>query len=341
MENREIQHSIGNGLDSHVVYEEIISISNLLLAWHEFLRGKSKKLEVMKFSRNLEDNLFSLHYELKDTKCQYHHGAYKSFFVFDPKKRHIHKAPVRDRVLHHAIVRVIEPIFDPNFVYDSYSCRNKKGAHAALERLHKFGWKLSQNNTKTVWVLKCDIKKFFNSIDHRILKNLLEQRIQDQRALDIFQIIIDSFNRETGKGLPLGNLTSQLFANIYLNELDQFIKMNLRVKHYMRYCDDFVILDRDKELLLSYIGKINNFLNNNLKLELHPNKVSLSKYHQGVDFLGFICFPHFRILCTKTKQRMLRKLEERFNRDSFISYLGLVKHSRSRGLRLEMIKKII
>ncbi len=339
MENREIQHSIGDGLDSHVVYENIISSSNLLLAWYGFLRGKSQKLEAMEFSRNLEDNLFSLYYNLKDGK--YQHGAYKSFFVFDPKKRHIHKAPVRDRVLHHAIVRVIEPIFDPRFVFDSYACRDEKGAHAALERLRKFGWKLSQNNTKTVWVLKCDIKSFFNSIDHEILKNLLARRIQDPRALNLFQIIIDSFNKETGKGLPLGNLTSQLFANIYLNELDQFIKMTLRAKYYMRYCDDFVILDRDRELLSSYIEKISDFLKASLKMELHPKKVSVGKYHRGVDFLGFVCFPHHRILRTKTKRRMLRKLGEGFNKDSFISYLGLVTHSRSRGVRWQMLKKII
>lgn len=339
MENREVQHSIGDGFDSHVVYENIISISNLFLAWCGFLRGKSQKLEAMEFSRNLEDNLFSLHYNLKEGK--YQHGAYESFFVFDPKKRHIHKAPVRDRVLHHAIIQVIEPIFDPRFVFDSYACRDEKGAHAALERLQKFGWKLSRNNTKTVWALKCDIRSFFNSIDHETLKNLLKWQVHDERALNLFRIIIDSFNKETGKGLPLGNLTSQLFANIYMNELDQFVKMTLRAKHYMRYCDDFVILDRDRELLSSYIPKINEFLKDNLKLELHPKKVSIGKYHQGVDFLGFVCFPHHRILRTKTKRRMLRKLGKGFNKDAFISYLGLVKHSRSRGVKLEMIKKII
>lgn len=339
MENREVKNFVGDALDSHFVYENIISLSNLLLAWYGFLRGKSRKLEVMEFSRNLEDNFFSLYFDLKNGK--YQHGAYKSFFVFDPKKRHINKAPVRDRVLHHAIIRVIEPIFNSRFVFDSYACRNDKGAHAALERLYKFGWKLSQNNTKTVWVLKCDIKSFFNSIDHEILKNMLARQIQDQRALNLFRIIIDSFNREKNNGLPLGNLTSQLFANIYLNELDQFIKMTLRARYYIRYCDDFIILDRDRELLLSYIGKISDFLNANLKLELHPKKVFIRKYHQGVDFLGFVCFPHHRILRTKTKRRMLRKLEEQFNKNSFISYLGLVKHSRSRGVRLQMIKKII
>lgn len=339
MKNGKIHHPVGSTLSGHAVYENIISCTNLLLAWREFLRGKSQKLEVMQFARNFEDNLFCLRYNLKEEK--YQHGAYKSFFVFDPKKRHIHKAPVCDRVLHHAIVRVIEPFFDLRFVFDSYSCRDEKGAHAALERLYQFGWKLSQNNTKTVWVLKYDIKDFFNSIDHGILKNLLARRIQDFRALNLLHIIIDSFHKETGKGLPLGNLTSQLFANVYLNELDQFIKMTLRAKYYIRYCDDFVILDRDRELLGSYIEKIGDFLAGNLTMQLHPRKVSVKKYHQGVDFLGFLCFPHYRILRTKTKLRMFRKLEGNRDKNSFISYLGLVKHSRSRGVRFDMIQKII
>lgn len=293
----------------------------------------------MAFSRNLEDNLFCLYYNLKEEK--YQHGAYESFFVFDPKKRHIHKAPVVDRVLHHAVVRAIEPVFDSRFIFDSYACRKGKGAHAALGRLQKFGWTLSRNDTRTVWALKCDIKSFFGSIDHDILKTLLAYRIYDERVLKLLRIIIDSFSSDPGKGLPLGNLTSQLFANIYLNELDQFVKMTLRAKCYVRYCDDFVILDSNKEVLLDYVQKIGAFLRENLKLDLHPRKVSIRKYHQGIDFLGFMCFPHFRILRTKTKRRMLRKLGEHFDKNAFISYLGLVSHCRSRGVKLQMVKEII
>ena len=163
----------------------------------------------------------------------------------------------------------------------------------------------------------------------------------DDGALGLFEIIIESFSAAPGKGLPLGNLTSQLFANVYLDELDQFIKMTLRAKHYIRYCDDFVILDNDREILFGYIAKIDEFLRNGLELELHPRKVSAGKFHQGIDFLGFICYPHFRILRTKTKQRMLRKLGEKFDKNAFISYLGLVSHARARGVKLEMIKKII
>lgn len=339
MENRQAQHSVWDGVDRHAVFENIISLNNLFSAWYEFLRGKSRKPEVMEFSRNIEDNLFRLYYNLKEEK--YQHGAYKSFFVFDPKKRHIHKAPVVDRVLHHAIVRVIEPIFDPRFVFDSYSCRVGKGVHIALERLHKFGWRLSRNNTKTVWALKCDVKNFFGSVDHEILKKLLARQVYDERALKLLAIVIDSFSTAPSKGLPLGNLTSQLFANIYLNDLDQFVKMTLRAKYYIRYCDDFIILDNNKEVLINYITKIDEFLRSDLKLEFHPRKVSVGKFHQGIDFLGFICYPHFQILRTKTKQRMLRKLEERFDKNAFISYLGLVSHARSCGVKLQMIKKII
>lgn len=292
----------------------------------------------MKFSRNLEDNLFRLYYTLKHEK--YQHGSYESFFVFDPKKRHIHKAAISDRVLHHATVRIVEPVFNSRFIFDSHACRKEKGVHVAVGRFQKFAWLLSRNNTKTVWALKCDIASFFNTVDHQILMSVLGRTIKDEQTRRLLWQIIDSFCMQKGRGLPLGNLTSQLFANVYLNELDQFIKNVLRAKYYIRYCDDFIILDRTKERLSDYIGEIDVFLRNKLKLQLHPKKVFIKKYHQGIDFLGFICFPHFRLLRTNTKKRMLRKLTE-YNPASFNSYLGLVKHCRSRGLRMEMIKKIV
>lgn len=293
----------------------------------------------MGFSRNLEDNLFHLYYTLRHGK--YQHGAYESFFVFDPKRRHIHKAPVADRVLHHAIVRVLEQIFESRFIFDSCACRQGKGVHAAVDRFQKFAWHLSQNNTKTVWVLKCDIASFFNTVDHKVLMAILRRTIKDKQTLHLLWRIIDSFCMQKGKGLPLGNLTSQLFANIYLNELDQFAKNVLRAKYYIRYCDDFLILDRNKERLNNHIGKIDIFLRDTLKLQLHPKKVFMRKYHQGIDFLGLVCFPHFKLLRTNTKKRMLRKLAKNYTPAAFNSYLGLVKHCRSRGIKMEIIKKIV
>ncbi|MBM3205076.1 RNA-directed DNA polymerase, partial [Candidatus Uhrbacteria bacterium] len=229
----------GGGAHS-LLFEKIISLENLFAAWREFRLGKTSKLDVQAFELNIEDHIFALHEDLQHGR--YAHGPYESFFVNDPKRRHIHKPPVRDRLLHHAIFRIIEPLFERILIYDAWSCR-----------------------------------------------------------------------------------TSQLFANVYLNELDQYVKRILRIKHYVRYCDDFVILHSDRVFLEQLIPVIQKFLTDRLHLSLHPDKVVLGPYHNGVDFLGFVCFPYYRILRTKTRKRMLR----RFNPDNSASYAGLVKHGRS------------
>jgi len=177
------------------------------------------------------------------------HSHYTAFNVCDPKLRRIHKACVRDRVLHHAVFRVLYPIFDKSFIFDSYSCRAEKGTHRAVNRLEKFCRQLSQNNARSIFALKCDVKKFFDSVDQGILLGLTRKRITDEKALRLISNIIGSFEKDKGRGLPLGNVTSQLFANIYLNELDQFVKHNLRIRHYLRYCDDFMILGENREYL--------------------------------------------------------------------------------------------
>ncbi len=209
------------------------------MAWREFKKGKTKKIDVIEFQKNLKDNIYNLHNELKNKI--YEHSAYFSFYVKDPKLRHIHKASVKDRVLHHAIFRVLYPIFDRIFIFDSYSCRNNKGTHRAINRLNDFVRKVDKNNTKTCYILKCDIRRYFDSINQDILLSLIKQKIADENAIWLIEIVIKSFS----KGLPLGSITSQLLANIYLNELDKFIKHKLKVKYYIRYCDDFVILSGD------------------------------------------------------------------------------------------------
>ncbi len=303
---------------------------NLFTAWREFKRGKLKKQDVLAATDNLEDDIFLLHQDLFGGV--YRHGPYHSFVLCDPKKRHIHKALVRDRLLHHAIHRTLEPIFEPTFIYDSYASRGDKGLHKALKRLNQMAWKLSQNNTKTVWGLKYDVKKFFDSIDHFILFDLLRKKIKDNHALDLIVHVIKSFEKTSGKGLPLGNLTSQLFANIYLDHLDQFVKRNLRVKNYIRYVDDFVILSNDKQYLEKVLLIIRSFLKHDLLLELHQRKVIFRKWHQGIDFLGYVLFPHHQILRTKTKNRMFRKI----NNESRQSYFGLLKHCRGRKIKKEL-----
>ncbi|MFH1839047.1 MAG: reverse transcriptase domain-containing protein [Patescibacteria group bacterium] len=189
------------------MFEQIISLENLLAAWCEFRKGKRQKIDVQEFELHLEDNLFQLHEELSGLK--YRHGDYRRFQIFDPKHRVIHKATVRDRVLHHAVYKVLYPIFDRSFIYDSYSCRIDKGTHKAVKRLEVFARKVSQNYTRTCWVLKCDIKKFFDSIDHAILFDLLERKITDPKTLWLLSEIIESyplvdkkFQRESLKVFP-------------------------------------------------------------------------------------------------------------------------------------------
>ena len=214
----------------------------MLLSWQEFLYGKSKRKDVNEFSVRFMDNILILHEKLKNKT--YRHGSYHAFKINDPKPRDIHKATVRDRIVHHTIYRILYPYFDKKFIYDSYSCRIDKGTHRAMNRFQVFGRKVSRNNTQTAWVLKGDIKKFFATIDHKILKSILEKHIVDNDILWLLGQIIDSFNTENkiSIGLPLGNVTSQLLINVYMNEFDQFVKRRLKIKYYVRYADDFVVL---------------------------------------------------------------------------------------------------
>ena len=290
----------------------------------------------------------SLHRELRNKI--YRHSNYTDFYIKDPKLRHIHKAEVKDRVVHHAVYRILYPIFDKSFIFDSYSCRNNKGTHKAVLRLVSFARKGSKNFTKPYYYLKCDIKKFFDSVGHKILIECLKIKINDADALLLLEGIIGSFGKDEGRGLPLGNLTSQLFANIYLNELDQFVKHNLKIKYYIRYCDDFLILDSDREHLANLVSIIEKFLQTKLKLSLNQNKVFISKLSQGIDFLGYVVLPHYRVLRTRTKKRMFKKLG--FKRAQLStgeisgkafeqarqSYLGILSHCQSQKLKQKLGK---
>lgn len=275
------------------------------------------------------DNLLLLHQELMDKT--YRHGGYTSFKINDPKPRQIHKASVRDRLIHHAIYRILYPYFDPKFIYDSYSCRIGKGTHKAMNRFAHFGRIVSQNNTRTAWVLKCDIRKFFANIDHIVLKEILARHIFEQDILWLIGQVVDSFNTDgkLGVGLPLGNLTSQLLINIYMNDFDHFVKRELEVKHYIRYADDFIILSHSKLELNQLLSKVDIFLKDKLKLELHPDKVYIKTLASGIDFLGWVHFSDHRVLRTSTKRRILRKLYEKPKSMTYQSYVGLLKHGNS------------
>jgi len=312
-------------------FDEIINLENLLLAWPEFLAGKKRRLDVQVFAANLMDNIFLLHYNL--LYHRYQPGVYEAFNISDPKPRSIHKASVRDRLLHRAIYRRLYPFFDRTFIADSYSCRLERGTHKAVNQLQKYFYKVSRNNTRNCWALKGDIRKFFASINHDILLGVLAEYIPDNDIMWLLRQIVNSFHvGENNKGLPLGNLTSQLFANIYLNRFDQFVKHKLKAKYYIRYADDFVILSEDKEWLIQQINLIREFLSDNLDLELHPNKLFLRMVSSGLDFLGWVNFPDHRVLRRATKNRMFRKLRGNLSRESLNSYLGLLSHGNARKL---------
>ncbi|MFH0950909.1 MAG: reverse transcriptase/maturase family protein [bacterium] len=318
-------------------FEDIISLENLLTAWQGFLSGKRHRLDVQIFATNLMDNLFALHYDL--LYHRYQHGGYQSFKISDPKPRQIHKASVRDRVVHHLLYQALYDYFNGRFICDSYSCRNNKGTHRALNRFKHLAGQVSLNHSQTCYVLKGDIKKFFASINQSILLDILKQRIIDPDLLWLIEQVLVSFSAsQHGVGLPLGNLTSQLFANIYLDQLDSYIKQELRVKHYIRYADDFVILSGDKNYLVNILDRIDIFLSINLKLSLHPDKVFIKTYASGVDFLGWIHFPHHRQIRTTTKRRIIRRMSSQAKPETISSYRGLLSHGNtykiSKRLRL-------
>ncbi len=320
------------------------------MAWRRFSKGKRSKKDVALFELHLEDNIFLLHQKL--VSDEWKPDPYKIFFVQDPKLRRIHKASVADRVLYQAMYQVVYQIFDKHFIYDSYASRNFKGTHRGVKRFQTFAGKVSGNHRRPAFVLKCDIRRFFDSVDHTILLRLIEQRISDKELLRLLENIIGSFETIHGKGLPLGNVTSQILANIYLNELDQFVKHTLKARYYIRYCDDFVILSADVSKLKEFVQYIVQFLDERLKLKLHPNKVTIRKISQGTDFLGYVSLPNYCVLRTKTKNRMYKKIkvmagmvragkmEKVYFKNSLASYTGMLKHCKGEKI-LDKIERII
>ena len=323
----------------NIEYKDIISVENLLKAWEEFLLGKKNKEDVCEFSKNLMENILNLHNDLANKS--YKHGEYVAFNISDPKPRNIHKAMVRDRLLHHAVYRILYPFFDKTFFSESYSCRLNKGTHRAVNKFRSYAYKESKNNSRTLWILKCDIRKFFASIDQTTLIQILEKYISDRDVIWLISGIICSFySTQVGVGLPLGNLTSQLLVNIYMNSFDQWMKHIMKTHYYIRYADDFLILNTDKDFLLELIPKIADFLEENLKLQLHPNKLFIKTFASGLDFLGWINFPGHRVLRTSTKRRVLKALCENGNQNSLMSYSGLLKHGNQFLLKNKINEKI-
>ena len=283
-------------------------MKNLVLSWKNARKGKTQKDDVIEFERNLRANLKIIHYELKYQT--YKPKPLKTFILRDPKTRKISKSDFRDRIVHHALVRIIEPIFDKSFINDSCANRINKGSSFAIKQFKRYK-KIVTNNLKSeAFCLKADIKHYFQEVDHEILLKIIRRKIEDEKIIWLIEKILENnvHDNPRSKGMPLGNLTSQFFANVYLHELDYFVKQKLKAKLYIRYVDDFVLLNSSREELLSWGGAINTFLLENLKIELHPDKSRIISLSKGTDFVGFRNFYYFSLLRKRNIRNMQRKI---------------------------------
>src|SRR3989338_1441840 len=261
---------------------------------------------VIEFEHHLKLNLVRLRKEL--LLQTYKPRSLETFIIRDPKTRKISKSDFRDRVVHHAIRNIIEPLFEKCFIFDSFANRLGKGTFKAIERFEHFARKVSRGFTRPCFVLKADIRHYFETVDHKILLSILQRRIKDKQLLWLIKIILQNYQTEAkGKGMPLGNLTSQFFANVYLNELDQYIKHVIKAKYYIRYVDDFVILGNYPEDLQILRDKIETFCDKHLALYLHPDKSKIHNLKNGVGFLGMRLYPHHR----RIKKKNIRRVERR------------------------------
>lgn len=305
------------------LWYQIIAFENLLNAARQAQRGKRFRHNVLTFNYNLETELFQLKTELEQKT--YQPGIYKTFEIVEPKRRLISAAPYRDRVVHHALCNIIVPIFERTFIADSYANRVGFGTHRALRRFTQFA--RSQR-----YVLQCDIRQYFPSIDHAILKTQLRRKLKCKDTLWLIDTIIDNSNEQDPvidhfsgdllltplqrrRGLPIGNLTSQFFANVYLNGLDHFIKEQLKIKNYVRYVDDFALFSDDHQKLTLVRSAIEDYLAG-IRLKIHPIKSQLFETKQGANFLGFRILPNqirVRTENLRRARRRLRRLQTDYN----------------------------
>lgn len=296
------------------LYDKIVNIDNLYLAEKRAKKGKKLRKDIIEFNKNSNDNILQLYKELKEET--YKTGEYYHFTIYEPKARNISKLPYRDRIVHQAIINILEPIFVKSFVPNTYSCIKKRGISRALLNLEKS----LENHKNTEFCLKLDIKKFYPSISNTILKKLLKNKFKDKKLLKLLDNIIDSIN-----GLPLGSYTSQFFANFYLNGLNKWLLEEKKVKHLFVYCDDIVILNKDKDFLHSLRRDIQLYLTHNLELELSNYQVfPVSK--RGIDFLGYKSFHTHRLLRKSIKKNWIKMLRNHPNSKSIAAYNGWLKH---------------
>ena len=321
------------------LYPKLCSTENIALAFKKSQKRKSRKPYVIEFKNNLNKNLESLRLRLLSET--YKPRPLRTFVIREPKTRKIRKSYFEDRIVHHAICNILEPIFEKRFIYDSFANRKGKGSLNAIKRFDKFKQKVSKNNTRDCYVFKADIKHYFDEVYHNTLINILRKKVNDERLISLISKVLK--NHSDTVGMPLGNMTSQFFANVYLNELDQFIKHKLKVKYYIRYVDDFVILHDNKAILKSYKESIDVFLKDNLQLELHPTKSKISLLKKGIQFLGFRNFPYHRLLRKANILNMKRRIAQIVRRDydslcEFLEgWMSYANHANTYNLRQKIV----
>ncbi len=326
------------------LFSKICAYSNLELAYKKARKHKTLKSSVISFENNLKENLQELRIEL--LLHAYRPKPLQTFILCDPKTRKISKSDFRDRVVHHTLCNIIEPSFEKSFIYDSYANRIGKGTLKAIERFDYFKRKATHNFSRKAYVLKADIRHYFEEVDHKVLLGILKRTIKDTKIMALIKIILKNYNSgASGKGMPLGNLTSQFFANVYLNELDQFVKHKLKAKNYIRYVDDFVLLHHSWRQLISWKKEINSFLSEQLSLKLHPYKCKIIPLTRGVNFLGLRIFPYNRLVNPKNLIKVKTKFEylcelhknERLNYDQIYDliegWVAYVKNANTHKLK--------
>ena len=286
------------------LFEQVVEYGNLLAAAHRARRGKRDRIAVARFVFDLEPNLLRLQQELRSGS--YRMRPYRTFVIREPKRRQICAADFRDRVVHHALCAALDPIFEGCLIDDTFACRRGKGAHAAVRRLQQFSRRFR-------YVLMCDVRRYFETVDHDVLRALCRRKLKDRALLSLLDRIIDHPlpGAEPGKGVPIGNLTSQYFANLYLGELDHFVKERLRLPAYLRYMDDFAVFADSKPELHRGLAAVREFLHATLRLELREERTLLAPVTQGVPFLGFRVFPGVVRLDGRKLARMRRKVRQR------------------------------
>jgi RNA-directed DNA polymerase len=352
-----------------IAAEKIFSYENLLKQYYQCRKRKRNTINAIKFEMNLENELLKLQKEL-ETQI-YNPGRSIYFVVTKPKPREIFAAGFRDRVVHHVLVDYLEPIWEPKFIDQSYSCRKKRGAHKAIEDLKKYLRIITNNHRRPAYYLQLDIRSFFMSLDKDILFALINKRVKNSKVLWLAKKIIfhdpttnyyckskmsllklipshkSLFGVAKSQGLPIGNLTSQFFANVYLNEMDQFVKHQLKIKYYLRYVDDLVILSENKEELKIWRDRIDKFLQEKLKLKLHPQKQILQEVNKGINFVGGIIRMDYVLM----RKRVINNLRQRllnFNQcpittremlSTINSYYGQFKNCNTFHLRKKLWHK--